>query len=257
MGYLSQRKKHERESIFLKISSVAFVFLTILSFIPASGGIFPDLLFHFYFLNFLLFAYSVYVGRFIYGGIFLFLLAVNFFHVSAFANILFNTRNAGSHEVSLRYTSGFEADLAQSDVLVLRSGYLELGLPAEIRYWEVEKDNRAFNLIRVDLSETTSSERDKALRQLAAFVDTQNDPVILYGNFGEAAWSSSMRKFLQKTGLKVKNHLVFAAEGKAFDFFALPCFYVLSFSGLGIEDLSVASPQADSFPFVSLRLRFE
>lgn len=257
MGYLSQRKKSERENIFLKISSVVFVALTLYSLVNVSGGAFPDLLFHFYFLNFLLFLYALYIGRFGYGGLFFVLLVVNFFHVSAFANILFDTRAETDHHMVLDYAPDAADDLRDADALVLRAGHLEFGNKARARFWALEKNNHAFNLIRVDFAETSRAARRKSFRQLAAFIAAQDDPVILYGNFGEAAWSADMREFLKETGLKVKNRLVFAEKGSRFNPLALPKFYVLGFSSLGVESLRVNSAAAGAFPVVSMNLCFE
>lgn len=257
MGYLSQRKKSERESIFLKISSIVFVLLTIVSFVTVQRGFFPDMLFHFYFLNFFLFIYSLYIGRYVYSGLFLTLLIINFFHVSAYANILFDTRTEANHTLFLNYAAGAENDFPDSDVLVLRSGHLEIGALAEARFWAVEKNGHAFNIIRVNLSKLSGAARKTAFRQLAAYIGMQDDSVIVYGNFGEAAWSANMRSFLKDTGLKVKNRLIFAKEGSRFNPFILPKFYVLGFSNLGVRQIDVKSPRGGNYPEISLLLGFE
>lgn len=257
MGYLSQRKKSERENIFLKISSAVFAVLTLCSFVCVSGGVFPDLLLHFYFFNLLLFVYALYIDHWGYGGFFLLLLIVNFFHVSAFANILFDAKIEAPHHLALEYTPDSRKDLIDSDLLVLRSGHLEFGNKTRARFWALEKNAHAFNLIRVDFSDGSAAARRKSFRQLAAFIDAQDDPVILYGNFGEAAWSRNMRRFLNETGLKVKNRLIFAEKGHRFNPFALPGFYVLGFANLGVDSLRVSPSSGGEFPVVTMLLRFE
>ncbi len=257
MGYLSQRKKSERENIFLKISSAVFVVLTLCSFMCVPGGVFPDLLFHFYFLNLLVFVYALYVGRWGYGIFFLALLIINFFQVSAFANILFDSKIEAPYRLNLEYSPDGGKDLTDTDILVLRSGHLDLGNKTQARFWALEKNAHAFNLIRVDFSADSAAVRRRSFRRLAAFVDAQDDPVVLYGNFGEAAWSRNMRRFLDETGLKVKNRLIFAENGRRFNPFALPEFYVLGFANFGVENLRVSRPTGDEFPVVTMQLRFE
>lgn len=228
-----------------------------MSFIPAPRGIFPDILFHFYFLNLVLFIYSVYIGRFLYGSLFLILLIINFFHVSAYANIFFDTRISGGHTLALNYTPDRQKDLPDAGVLLLSSGYLELEPSAEARFWTAEKNGHAFNIIRVNFSRLSGISRKKAFRRLAAYIDTQDDPVVIYGNFGEAAWSAGMSAFLKETGLKVKNRLIFSQEGTRFNPFVLPKFYVLGFSNLGIEKIKVSAPKGRNYPEISLLLGFE
>lgn len=257
MGYLSQRKKSERESIFLKASSIIFVLLTAISFIPAQRGLFPNVLFHFYFLNGLLFLYSLYIGRFNYSSLFLALLIINFFHVSAYANIFFDTGIEGGHTLKLNYAPEKQKNLPDPDILLLSSGYLELEPLAEARFWTAEKNGHAFNIIRINFSKLSDAARKKAFRRLAAYIDTQDDPVIIYGNFGEAAWSANMAAFLKDTGLKVKNRLIFAGEGSRFNPFALPKFYVLGFSNLGVKHIEVNAPHRRNYPEISLLLGFE
>lgn len=256
MGYLSQRKKSERENIFLKISATVFAFLTLCSF-TSLEEIFPDLLFHFYFLNFAVLIYAFYIGRFVYGGVFLVFLVINFFHISAFANIVFNDKANPEHHMALEYTADYNKDLVDTGALVLRSGYLDFGNKSQARYWVMEKNNHAFNLIRVDFSNSLSSVRSQNFHQLSMFIETLDDPVIIYGDFGEPAWSANMRDFLQKTGLKVKNRLVFATQKSSFNPFSLPTFYVLGFSNLGIDSLHVNTSTGNTFPVITMLLCFD
>lgn len=256
MGYLSQRKKSERESFFLKISSIIFVLLTIISFMPIRCATFPDILFHFYFLNFVLFIYSFFVGRLLYVGIFLVLFIINFFHISAYANIFFNNKVDSIYELPINYTSEEQNDLSATDVSILRSGYIELSSKEQTKFWLVEKNNHVFNIIRINFSKLSSSERKRAFRLLTSYVATQDNPLIIYGYFGEAAWSDNMRAFLKKTGLKVKNHLIFAEKGARFNPFVLPKFYVLGFSNLGVKQIDIIAPQNKEYPNISMLLGF-
>ena len=55
-----------------------------------------------------------------------------------------------------------------------------------------------------DLSRQTPAEREQALGYVNNFVASQDDPVIIFGDFGIPAWAPAFGRFLDSSGLEVK-----------------------------------------------------
>lgn len=81
---------------------------------------------------------------------------------------------------------------------------------------------------------------------LARFVDRQDDPVVIAGDFGLPSWSPLFREFLDKTGLSVKNRILFTDGVRYFAPFSAPTVNVLGYGNIGIRRLRFI-PETKSF----------
>lgn len=256
MGYFSQRKKHHREDVFLRIMLIIFGLLSILLFFPSQ--VLPSFVLNYLFQIFAVIAavavFAFYVGRPGIGTIFLMFLAVVFAYTSSSANLFSNIKVPAEHHLMLTGALGKDFDISGSGMVLMRSGHLNLGADVTAPFKTVVKNFHVFTVVGVDFSELPPRVRRSAFRHLKAFVSQQDDPVIIIGDFGEPAWATPMKKFLIATDLRVLNRLAFPGKHLAFNPLAVPSFYILGFRNVGVEDLKIipASPQ----PRIEARLGF-
>lgn len=257
MGYLSQKKKHARESIFLKMSFIVFGLLTIAGFMPAPFAVVKNGLFQAYVLNLLIFFYAIYIRRPLFAFLFSVLLILNYFQMAASARIFFNAEVKGLDQLEVSYEPDKPLQVANDDVKILRRGHLVLDNKNFAPFLAVEKDNHIFTLIGVNLRKSSAAARQDALRRLSGFISEQDEAVIVMGDFGAPAWSDEMKKFLENTRLEVKNRLLFVSKGSRHNYLRAPGFYVLSFQNIGIEKLKVKSPvSGKAYPQIQIQLDF-
>lgn len=257
MGYLAQKKKFAREGVFLQVMLAVFCLFTLFAFLPE---VFPALrgwMFQIYIINLLVFLYALFIRRFLFGLFFALLLVVNYFQVAASAQIFFNARVPAEHHISFDYAPDHPLRADAANAIILRRGHLVLGRKNIAPFLAMEKNGQVFTLIRVDLERNSSVERHIALNQLRNFISGQDDPVIVFGDFGEPVWMPEMERFLEDTSLEVKNRLLFTGRGSRHKYLSAPGFYVLSFQNTGIEELRVEAPvDKHSYPPVHIRLGF-
>ena len=257
MGYLAQKKKNARESAFLKWMLVIFIFLTFVVFFSQKDFFLRDWLFQIYIVNVLIFLYALTIRRFVYGACFVVLVIVNYFQIAASTRIFTNFNSEGPHHISVSYKPDAPLEVKATNAIILRRGHLVLGQDEIAPFTAIEKNGHVFTLIRVNLEDDTTKERATALLQLRNFISDQDDPVILFGNFGRPAWSKEMTAFLEDTNLEVKNRILFTTRGSKHNYFSIPGFYILSFKNVGIEELNISSPQDDkSYPEIKACLNF-
>lgn len=70
--------------------------------------------------------------------------------------------------------------------------------------------------------------QEQALQAVSAFISAEDDPVIVFGNFGMPAWDRLFTKFLADSGLEVKNTLFADVLGV----FTPPTEYVIGYRNL-------------------------
>lgn len=257
MGYLSQKKKYARESVFLQLMLGVFGLLAVAAFLPGQAPVVKIWLFQIYLLNLLVFLYALYLRRLFFSLMFSLLLVINYFQIAASAHIFFNNKIEAGHHISVVYAPDNSLEVEAQNAIILRRGHLVLGQKNVAPFLAIEKNGHVFTLIRVDLELVSAPERKMALRQLRNFISEQDDPVILFGDFGEPVWSDEMKQFLQDTSLEVKNRLLFTGRGRRYNYFRAPGFYVLSFHNTGIETLEVEAPEnAEAYPLIRLVLGF-
>ena len=141
--------------------------------------------------------------------------------------------------------------------MILKRLRLQLNQGVEVPVITIEKSGHVFNVIRVDFSSLKKvSQRRKALNQLKAFISSQDDPVIIFGDFGEPIWSVNMKKFLSDTDLQVKNRILLTQKGNRLNIFSAPSFYLLAFPNVGIKDLKADFAKGNNYPVVNAELGF-
>ncbi len=256
MGYLSQRKKNEREKVFLQISAVVLGFFSIAAFCPWFPESLQNGLFHLYLVNLGIFLLALFFERYGYAFFLALLLVLNYFHLASSANIFMNVKVVSEHSLDISYLPEMSFELSATDGTVLSRRRLQLASGTEVPVITIEKGGHVFSLLRVNFASLKSSEREGAFRQLKAFVVSQDDPVIVFGNFGEPVWADNLKKFLVDTGLQVKNRLLLTQPGCRFGLFSAPSFYILAFSNVGINELSAKFPNGKNYPEVNAELGF-
>ena len=241
MGYFSQKKKHQRENNFLTVSAILAGALAFLLILPDSWtGSFSwidNYLFQLYALAVLVFFYALWLGRWSFAAFFAFCLLIIFTSLSSYANIFFNTRVNDRHHMQLTYRPGEALEVSGRGMVLLRSGHLNLGDEIRAPFATYEKDLQVYTLIGVDFDGLSPRDMAEAFERLRTFISLQDDPVIVYGNFGIPAWSPLLKKLLLATDLKVKNRLVLADAGFRFNPLAVPQFYLLAFENVGLNTL--------------------
>ncbi len=87
------------------------------------------------------------------------------------------------------------------------AGRIDLGGSNKAAFIRLRIENKDYVFLSLDLSAFDRSEKEKALEYINAFVAAEDDPVIIFGNFGMTAWSPAFSRFLSDNGLEVKNSL--------------------------------------------------
>lgn len=257
MGYLAQKKKTARESAFLKWALIIFTILTLLVLLPQKDSFLRNWLFQIYILNVLVLLYALSIGRFLYSLGLAVLVVINYFQIAMNARIFTNFSSEGEHHISVTYNPKASLEVEAHNAIILRRGHLVLGKDDIAPFMAIEKNSHVFTLIRVDLANNTAKERAIALLQLRNFISEQDDPVVVFGDFGLPAWSKEMSAFLEDTNLEVKNRMLFTKRGSRHSYLSVPKFYILSFQNVGVEEIDVSAPQdGKSYPEIKARLSF-
>ena len=241
MGYFSQRKRHERENIFMQIMLAVLGVQCLLLFLPAERvpGFIDDFLFQIYIVNLLVLIFSVCKKRIWFSTAFAVFLLINYAHLAASANLFFNQRVIAEHRVLVRDIERRPPEIEGTGMVKLRSGHLNLGHNEPALFYTFEKNLHVFTIVKIDLRQLNASQRQTALKNLGRFIKMQDDPVIVLGDFGIPVWKPVMQKFLADTMLQVKNRLVLSGRRSVFNPLAVPQYYVLAFNNVGVEDIDV------------------
>lgn len=236
MGYLSQKKHQIRENLFLNVTSVVLTFFTLFSLINANFDIhFPNL-FHLYIFSFVMIVYSLIVKKHKLTLIFVMLFIINYTALSSSSNIFLSDSYEGTKKIKLSFDNTadvygyFNKEKTSSGSLILADNVIA-------PYTKI-KGNKPMTIIKINLDKYSSKVRKKVLKQLKNFVIKQDNPVILYGDFGVPAWNRYLRRFMVQTRLSIKNRLLFT-KGASYNIFTTPSFYILGFNAMGIENLKI------------------
>ncbi len=251
MGYFSQKKKHQRENNFLTVSAFLFGALAFLLILPDSLFVparwLDNYLFQIYVLAVLVLVYALWLGRWVFAAFFMLCLLVIFTCLSSYANIFGNTRVDDRRHMQLTYRPGEALEISGRGLVLLRSGHLNLGDNVQAPFATYEKDLQIYTLIGVDFDGLTTRKLQEVFDRLRIFIFQQDDPVIVYGNFGIPAWSPQFKNLLLATDLKVKNRLLLTDSNFHFNPLAVPQFYLLGFENVGINTLQTKSASRE-FP---------
>lgn len=134
-----------------------------------------------------------------------------------------------------------EANLGRSFILTdlppLRAGKLRFSQSRSASFINVSKDGHRFVFVNIDFSDLKPSEEENVYHNLAEFILSQDEPVVIVGDFGIPAWTHTFQDFLVKTGLEVKNRVIMSGGSWLFNPFAVPTFNVLAYQNFGIRKL--------------------
>lgn len=87
------------------------------------------------------------------------------------------------------------------------AGRIGLGGGRSAAFVSLEIGGRGYVFLSFDLSGMSRRNKEKALGYVNAFVAAEDDPVIIFGDFGMTAWSPAFGRFLASNRLEVKNDL--------------------------------------------------
>lgn len=238
MGYLSQKKHQIRENIFLYTSAFIFGGLGIFSvmFPGFKVGFFN--LFHLYLLSFIFTIYSVWVKKYKPAIIFCFIFIVSYTTLGSSVNLFIPDKFIGNSNVELKFipntslSKEFIPDNLSSGAVVLANEFI-------VPYVIINKGS-PLTIIRVDLRQASHKQYPLIFEHLHQFIVRQDNPVIIYGEFGIPAWSKVFKQFLSSSGLSVKNSLIFTQSSR-YNIFTTPGFYILGFHDMGVSDVRISN----------------
>ena len=236
MGYLSQKKHQIREILFLNVTSIILTLFTLFSLTNANFDIYFPNLFHLYLFSFILFIYSLAVKKIKTSLIFLMLFIINYTALSASGNIFLSDSYDGDNKFELTFddTTDINGNFYGAKT---STGTLILANNITASYIKIT-EKTPMTIIKVDLKGLETKLRKKILNQLRLFIIKQDNPVILFGDFGVPAWNRYLRKFIIQSRLVVKNNLLFTKNNK-YNFLSMPSFYILGFNDMGIENIEI------------------
>ncbi len=256
MGYLSQKKRSVREYKIFFASAVLLSILTILSLFSDSFPALTDKLFLFYLINILLLGYALFCMQIKFALIFLLLILINFFHLSASSHLFFNKTYNGDTDIRISYNA---TTLNTHEVSGAKGrSWLHFSSEVQASVSEINISANKFKLIMLNFANQSTKAKQSYFTQLKNYIISQDIPVVVIGNFGLSAWQPVMQTFLDDTNLKILNRLIFAKQGSRGNYFNTPTFYVLAFDGFSVKDLSVSAPDSKKdFPVINMLLGFK
>lgn len=248
MGYFSQRKKRERENLFMAVSLMLLsVIYVILLFDGQPGGFIEALRgaeFHLYLFGIFLLCFTLLRGKILYSVLAALLLLWGYASIAKTARVFFSDGSSSPRGFDVTYKTGNQdyAALAKQEGLVKRhGGIIRLSPSSSAAFNSFDKAGRVFTVVNLDFSETKKKELPLAYENLAKFVVGQDEPVVIVGDFGIPAWSPLIEDFLIKTGLKIKNRVLLSEGSKIFSFFNVPTINVLGFDNIAIREIDFSS----------------
>lgn len=253
MGYFSQRKKNERENLFMVVSLAvtAMVYFALL-FDGEQGGFLETLRgteFHFYLFNIFILAFTLWHRKILYSFMAVLLLVWGYTSIAKTSRLFFAAESDSTKAFNVAYKTGsqnYDNIINVHEVILRRRGKIDLSQETTASFMTFEKYDNIFTLVNIDFSKVSDKDLTIVYTNLGKFVVNQDEPVIIVGDFGIPSWSPLMRDFLVKTGLEVKNHIVYSDGKQAFRFFQVPTINILGFDNIAIRRLKFL-PQDQSF----------
>lgn len=145
--------------------------------------------------------------------------------------------NGGSDEYN-RSASPENLNMILTPHRIFRSGEVLVSAHNRVGFAEIAAGYERLIFLTLDFSETPRSELSSALKNLAEFINMQDLPVIVAGDFGIEAWSPVFLTFMEKTGLEVKNRIILSDGKRLFNPFRMPSLNILACKNVGIKKLS-------------------
>ena len=231
MGYLSQKKSQNRKSLFFKASSVVVLIWSFILIYNPNLTILKLNLFHLYLLSFILFLLSFIAHN--YKTTFAFF--VCYTNLSSSTNIFLSNNFSGRSSFGLFFSA---ADSTLNTTLEkTSSGTLILADDTKAHYTVVQTP-QPLTLISINLNKTSIKKIPLVFKNLHQFIVSQDNPVIVVGEFGIPAWQKTFKQFLNDSGLKVKNRFIFTS-GSKYNIFSTPTFYILGFREMGVSNITL------------------
>lgn len=291
MGYLRQRKKEERTDLTLKLLLVGLVGLLCASFFGNGEGIFfylNELRFHYYLITLVVIIYCVY-NRFVGYSILYIIFAIFCFVSMGYSSqILFNDTKNGEDKFSIFYINSVNAEnyeyisdkakdyhadftaingkrIASSnevsniiftDIETIKEGIIRLSATYNAYFVVVRFDDKEMVFVDVDFSKIKEKEARIVYTNLTEFVKLQENPVIMFGDFGITAWNQIFVSFLNTTGLEVKNRIILTDGKFRFNPFTFPTINVIGYKNLGLDKISFLAKNSNEKHPILFRISF-
>lgn len=253
MGYFSQRKKQARENLFMVASLIVTAIIYSVLIFDNQDNAFTGFLrnwqFHFYLFNIFLLAFMLLHRKYFYSFLAALLLIFNYGSLAKTARLFSNDTSESTQAFNIIYKKGvqdFENILNAKEVLIRRNGKIELSPNLQASFMSFEKYDQVITLVNLDFSKARRKELATAFNNLAKFVADQDEPVVIVGDFKLPSWAPLFRDFLMKTGLDVKNRVLFTDGKSYFKLFNTPSINVLGFDNVAIRRLKF-DPNSRSF----------
>ena len=177
--------------------------------------------------------------------------SINFKHETFVPEVADNRRYSFFHtHGDIMKTAIFAEDVP------LRSGKINFNHNQEASFLVFEIGGHNLILINLYFAKLPLSEQEVVFKNLREFVLSQDDPVIVIGDFGLPAWMPVFKNFLEATSLEVKNKIILSEGKNRFNPLAVPTFYVLAYKNVGIDDITFFPPKnSKTFPLgVTLKI---
>ena len=304
MGYLSQKKHHERINMLLNVSLGIISITTLLALMDNTTGFSAFInqwQFQIYVYLLIVFVCALF-NKFFLQTFFAFLLIkVNYTLIASSANLFNSSHSDGTGQLTILYQNRTKsgADLmrqavhSQADIVALnraqtknfglegehqyhlynedqeqgssfiiskftplRSGKLILSDRFVGSYMEFLEGSQPLVIINVDFSGISRKEEKSVYKNLSKFVVMQDNPVVIVGNFGIPAWSDTFQKFLNKTGLEVKNRIIMSDGSVWFNPFSVPSLNVLAYKKFGVKNVSFLPKEKNNYHPLLIELSF-
>ena len=112
----------------------------------------------------------------------------------------------------------------------------------------MDSNKNIYTIISIDFSKLNKTELKTAFDNLLKFIEGEDNPVVVVGDFGVPAWKNIFHDFLIKSGLRVKNKIIHSDGISSFNLFNLPSINVLGYDNLGLNAV-VFAPKSKMINF--------
>ena len=120
-----------------------------------------------------------------------------------------------------------------------RYGRIMLNSRFEASFITLKSEDNSFIIINLNLRGISVKEKMHVFENLSEFVLNQDEAVIIIGDFGIPAWSTTFNKFLLKTGLEVKNSITLTNGLSRFNYTNPPTINLLAYKNVGISKIKI------------------
>lgn len=172
------------------------------------------------------------------------------------ATILKNSTEKVKEMPSIPQIINLDNGLIFSKYKVFRSGEVLLSEQGKAVFADIKIKNMKLMLITLNFSALSSKEQEISLHNLAEFINMQDIPVIVIGDFGQESWSINFLSFLEKTKLEVKNSIILRNGGFFFNPLKVPTINVLAYKDFGIQKINFLPATKDNKHPLLIRLNY-